>query len=62
MKKNLISIFKLTSSLIQQYIKIDYKNLQEPNWDEVWEEQKLDVYKFTIDANKGRELLPVILY
>ena len=27
----------------QKYIKIDFKNLQEPNWDEVTEELKLDV-------------------
>ena len=41
-------------------------NLQEPNWDEVTEEQKLDVYKFRMDikednVNKCR-VLPIILY
>ena len=40
---------------------------QEPNWDEVTEEQMLDVYKFRIDVkenddNKCRDVLPVILY
>ena len=51
----------------QKCIEIDFKNLQESNWDEVTEEQKLDVYKFRIDVkeddiNKCREVLPVILY
>ena len=43
------------------------KNLQELNWDELIEEQKLDVYKFRFDVkeddvNKFREGLPDILY
>ena len=42
-------------------------NLQEPNWDEVTEKQKLDVYKFRIDlkesdVQKHREVLSVIKY
>ena len=50
----------------QQCIKIDLKNLQEPNLNEVTAEQKLDSYKFRIDVKEGdikkcREVLPVIL-
>ena len=63
----MLSVLKLSLLLYQQYIKIDLKNLQEPNWDVVTEEQMLDVYKFKIDlkenhVNKCREVLPVILY
>ena len=51
----------------KQSIKIDLKNLQEPNWGEVIKEQKLESYKFRIDVkeddiNKCREVLPIILY
>ena len=51
----------------KQCIKIDLKNLQEPNWDEITEELKLDSDKFRIDVkeddiNKCREVLPIILY
>ena len=58
---------KLSLPFNQKCIKIDFKNLQELNWDEVIEEQKLDVYKFRIDVkeddiNKCREVLHVILY
>ena len=61
------SVLKLSLPFHQKLIRIDFKNLQEPNWDEVTEEQKLDVYKFRIDVkeddiNKRREVLPVILY
>ena len=43
------------------------KNLQEPNWDEVTDEHKLDMNKFRIDVkeddiNKYREVLSVILF
>ena len=53
--------------LNQQYIKIDLKNLQEPNWAQVTEKQKLEVYKFRInvkedDVNKYRKVLPIIRY
>ena len=59
-KIRMLSVLKL------KCIKIDFKNLQEPNWDEVTEEQKSDVYKFRIDVkeddiDKCREVLPVIL-
>ena len=63
----MLSVLKLNIPFNQQCIKIDSKNLQEPNWDEVTEEQKLDSYKVRIDVkeddiNKCREVLPVILY
>ena len=48
-KKN-PSVLELILPLNQHYIKIDLNNLQEPNWDEVTEEQKLDAYKFRIDV------------
>ena len=62
-----LSVLKLSLQLNKQYIKIDLKNLEDPNWDEVTEKQKLDVNKFIIDVkeddlNKCREVLPVILY
>ena len=61
------SVLKLSLPLNQQYIKIDLKNLQESNWDEVTEKQKLDVYKFKIDVkeddvNKCRDILSIIVY
>ena len=61
------SVLKLTLPFNQKYIKIDLKKLQEPNWDEVTEEQKLDVYKFWMndkkdDVNKCWEVVPAILY
>ena len=68
MKKiRILSVLKLSLAFNQQCIKIDLKNLQEPNWDEVTEEQKLDVYKFRIDFNEHnvnicRDFFPVILY
>ena len=48
-KSQILSVFKLSFSLNQQYIRIDFKNLQELNWNEVIENQKI-VYKFRIDA------------
>ena len=68
MKKiKMLSVLQLSLPLNQWYIKIDLKNLQELNWDEVTEEQRLDVYKLRIDVkeddvNKCIEVLPVILY
>ena len=58
----MLSVLKLSLSFNQKYIKIDFKNLQEPKWDEVTEEQKFDVYKFRIDVkeddiNKCRDVL-----
>ena len=41
----MLSVLKMSLPLNQQYIEIDLKNLQEPNWNEVTEEQKLDLYK-----------------
>ena len=66
-KIRMLSVLKLSLPFNQKYIKIDFKNLQEPNWDEVREERKLEVYKFRIDVkeddiNKCREVLLVILY
>ena len=63
----MLSVLKLTLPINQLYIKIDLKNLWEPNWDEVTEGQKLDVHKFKINikednVNKCWEDLPVILY
>ena len=60
-------VLKLSLTLNQQYIKIDWKNLQETNWDEVTEEWMLDVYKFRIDVKKDdvsqwRGVLPVLLF
>ena len=46
----MLSVLKLSLPFNQQCIKIVLKNLQEPNWDEVTEGQKLDVYKFRIDV------------
>ena len=65
-KIRMLSVLKLSFPFNQQCIKIDLKNLQEPNWDEETEEQKINVYKFRIDkeddVNKCIEVLPVILY
>ena len=52
--------------LNQLYIKIDLKNLQELNLDEVKEKEKLNMFKFRIDfkendVNKCSEIPPVIL-
>ena len=63
----MLSVLKVSLPLNQQYIKIDLKNLQEPNWDEVTEKQKLDMYKYRIDVkegdvNKCRKVLTIILY
>ena len=62
----MLSALKLSLPFNQQCNKIDLKNLQEPKWDEVTEEQNLDVYKFRIDVkedkvNRCREVLTVIL-
>ena len=66
-KIRILSVLNLSLAFNQQCIKTDLKNLQEPNWDEVTVEQKLDVNKFRIDVkeddiNKCKEVLPVILY
>ena len=42
-KIRILLVLKLSLPFNQKYIKIDLKNLQEPDWDEVTEEQKLDV-------------------
>ena len=39
----MLSVLKLNLPFNQQYIKIDLKNLQEPNWDEVTEEQNINL-------------------
>ena len=61
----MLSVLKLSLPSNQQCIKIDLKNLQAPNWAEMTEVQKIDVYKFRIDVkeddvNKCREILTVI--
>ena len=61
------SVLKLSLPLNQQFIKIDFKNIQELYWDKMTEELKLGVYKFRIDVkednvNKCREILPIVLY
>ena len=42
-------------------------NLQEVNWNEMTEEQNLDVYKFNLDVTDNdvhqcKEVLPIIIY
>ena len=49
----MLSILKLSLPFNQQYIEIDLKNLQELNWDEITEKQKLNVYKFRIEVHKS---------
>ena len=51
----MLSVLKLSLPLNQQYIKIDLKNLREPNGDEMTEEQTWDVYKFRIDIKEDAE-------
>ena len=56
------SFLKLSLPFNQKCIKIDFKNLQEPNWNEV-----TDVYKFRIDVKEDdiyqcREIPSMILY
>ena len=48
----MLSVLKLNLPFNQQCIKIDLKNLQEPNWDEITEEQKFDSFKFRIDVTE----------
>ena len=65
-KIRMLPVLKLSLPFNQEYIKIDFKNLQEPNWDEVTEEEKLDVHKFRIDVKEDdldrcRDVLIVIL-
>ena len=68
MKKiRILSVLKLSLAFNQQCIKTDLKNLQGPNWDEVTDEQKLDVNKFRIDVKEDdvnicKDVLPVISY
>ena len=62
----MLSLLKWSLPLNKLDIKIDFKNLQDTNWDEVTEEIQLDVYRFRIDfkeddVNKCRKVLPVIL-
>ena len=63
----MLSVLKLSLRNNQEYNEINFKHLQEPNWDEEKKEQKLDVHIFRIDVkeadiNKWRKVLPVILY
>ena len=57
----MLTILKQNLPFNHQYVKIDLKNLREPN------KQKLNVNKYRIyvkddDVNKCREVLPVIIY
>ena len=47
-KKRMLSVLKLSLPLDNQSINL--MNLQEVNWNEMTEEQNLDVYKFNIDV------------
>ena len=66
MKKiRLLSVLKF--SLPLNNLSINLMNLQEVNWNEMTEEQNLDVYKFNIDvtdndAHQCKEVLPIIIY
>ena len=46
----MVSVLKLNLTFNQQCTKIDLKNLQEADWNEVTEEQKLRMHKLRIDG------------
>ena len=61
----LLSVLKLSLPLNNQSINL--MNLQEVNWNEMTEEQNLDVYKFNIDVTDNdvhqcKEVLSIIIY
>ena len=60
----MMSVLKLSLPLNNQSINL--MNLQEMNWNEMTEEQNLDVYKFNIDVTDNdvhqcKEVLPIII-
>ena len=64
-KLRMLSVLKLSLPLNNQ--SISSMNLQEVNWNEMTEEQNLDVYKFNIDVTDNdihqcKEVLPIIIY
>ena len=61
-KIRMLSGLKLSLSFNQKCVKIDFKNLQEPNWVEVIEEQKLDVYKFRIDVKEDADYCRYVVF
>ena len=61
----MLSVLKLSLPLNNQSINL--MNLQEVNWNEMTEEQNLDVYKFNIDVTDNdvhlcKEVLPITIY
>ena len=52
-KNRMHSVLELGLAFNQLWIKMDLKNLQEPNWDEATDKWKLDVYKFRIKFISG---------
>ena len=63
-KLRMLSVLKLSLPLNNQCINL--MNLQEVNWNEMTEEQNLDVYKFNIDVtdidvHQCKEVLPIII-
>ena len=64
-KLRMLSVLKLCLPLNNQSINL--MNLQEVKWNEMTEEQNLDVYKFNIDVTDNdvhqyKEVLPIIIY
>ena len=64
-KLRMLSVLKLSLSINNQSINL--MNLPEVNWNEMTEEQNLDVYKFNIDVTDNdvhqcKEVLPIIIY
>ena len=64
-KVRMLSVLKLSLPLNNQSINL--MNLKEVNWNEMTEEQNLDVYKFNIDVTDNnvyqcKEVLPNIIY
>ena len=64
-KLRMMSVLELSLPLNNK--RIDLKNLQDTNWDEMTLMQKLDLHKFNIDityndVDECRDVLPVIIY
>ena len=61
---SILFVLKLSLPLNNQSINL--MNLQEVNWNEMTEEQNLDVYKFNIDVTDNDvhqcKVLPIIIY
>ena len=61
----MLSVLKLSLPLNNQSINL--MNFQEVDWNEMTEDQNLDVYKFNIDVTDNdvhqcKEVLPIIIY